>query len=452
MAADFFDPIQINKEWDETMSRVVCERVRSFAYASLFLPFIVGASAAVAADGQSLAAIVSDWTPIADIRLRYESVGQVPLARDAEALTLRARLGFQTSQLWNTAVLAEANFLIPIDDRYRPDNAVAYNSQFPGVADPRDHELHRLALINKSLPQTTVTFGRQRIQLDDQRFVGNSPWRQNEQTFDALRVVNTSVTNFTIDATYMDRVHRVYADESPQGTYTGDVFLGNLGYQTPFGKLTAFAYLLSFQPLRNFPDLTPAAAAAFNPVLVSTSTYGGRFSGDQTVRLVKIGYVVSYATQRQRGENPNQFTNDYFLGELNGTIVPVTLAAGDEIMRGNGVVGFSTPLATNHGFDGWADKFLTTPANGLDNRYLSLGVQWRRVGPVQSLSAKVIHRSFKPEHVSGNYGSEWDFQLAAKWRKFTPSVILADYRAAANTPLSIARDTRKLFFLVDFSL
>jgi hypothetical protein len=116
----------------------------------------------------------SGWIPIVDLRLRYEHVDQVPLAEDAEALTLRARLGLQTPELWDTSLLAEGNFLLPLEDRYRPDNSVAYHTQYPVVADPRDHELHRLALRNTSLPRTTITLGRQRIELDDQRFVGTS--------------------------------------------------------------------------------------------------------------------------------------------------------------------------------------------------------------------------------------------------------------------------------------
>ena len=392
------------------------------------------------------------WKPLVDLRLRYEDVGQVPLQEDAEALTLRARLGVQTPQLWDTSVLAEGNFLLPIDDRYRPDQSIARLTQYPVVADPRDHELNRLELQSTAPPDTTVTFGRQRIQLDDQRFIGNVGWRQDEQTFDAVRVVNQSVPGLTFDLTYMDRVHRVYTEDSPQGTYTGSMFLGNVAYQTPVGKLTGFAYLLSFDSITAFPGLTPAAAAALNPILASTSTFGGRFAGDQTYGVVKIGYIASYASQRQRGDNPYVFTNSYYLGELSATVGPVRVMAGDEVMQGNGTIGFSTPLATTHAFDGWADKFLTTPANGLENRYLSLAYQWPTAGPFKGLSAKTIFRSFAPQHVDGDYGSEWDFQISGKWRRFTPAIILADYRAAASTPITIARDTKKMFLQVDFSL
>src|SRR6266849_3967691 len=117
--------------------------------------------------------------PIVDVRLRYEDVEQVPLPIDAVALTLRARLGVETGNAWGTALLVEGNFLTPLIADYRKDNAVAVNTKYPVVADPRDHAINRLQLTNTSLPETAITLGRQRINLDDQRFVGNVGWRQD---------------------------------------------------------------------------------------------------------------------------------------------------------------------------------------------------------------------------------------------------------------------------------
>jgi hypothetical protein len=128
------------------------------------------------------------------------------------------------------------------------------------------------------------------------------------------------------------------------------------------------------------------------------------------------------------------------------------VTAGDEVMQGNGTVGFATPLATIHAFDGWADKFLTTPANGLENRYASLAYLWPRTGSWRNLTAKAIYRSYAPEHTAGDYGSEWDVEITGRWQRFTPAMIMADYHAAASTPAGIARDTRKIFFQLDFSL
>ena len=145
---------------------------------------------------------------------------------------------------------------------------------YPVVADPEAYYVNRLALMNTSIPGTTLTLGRQRITLDDQRFVGNVGWRQNEQTFDALRIVNKSVKGLVLDAAYFDRVNRVFGPDSPQGHYEGDSVLLNASYQTKIGKIAAFNYLLDFDNIVG----VPAA------VRDSTNTYGLRFTGDEAVR------------------------------------------------------------------------------------------------------------------------------------------------------------------------
>jgi len=433
------------------MKRSFATRTQAVAVTASVLVAGVLVTTANADDSQPVIDAIKSSTPIVDVRLRYEDVDQIPLTIDAVALTLRARLGFATGTFLKTSLLAEANFLAPINNDYRADNAVATNTQYPVVADPRDHVINRLQLTNTALPDTALTLGRQRINLDDQRFVGNVGWRQDEQTFDALRIVNKSIQGLTFDVTYLDRVHRVYGQDSPQGTYEGDTYLGNIGYQTPLGKLTGFAYLVSFDPITKFPGLAAAAAAALNPARASTSTYGGRFAGDHTFNVIKLGYILSYAAQQQRGDNPFIFRNDYFLGELSAGVGPLVLTAGDEVMQGNGTVGFATPLATTHRFDGWADKFLTTPANGLDNRYGSLAYEWKNVGPLQSISATGIYRAFAAQHVDVNYGSEWDWQLSAKWQRLTASILYADYSASASTPVAVARDTQKFFAQLEFA-
>src|SRR6185436_4931133 len=171
--------------------------------------------------------------------------------------------------------------VVPLDTDYRPDPMVPEMVTYPVVADPESYAINRLQLVNTSIPGTTLTLGRQRILLDDQRFVGNSGWRQNEQTFDAFRVVNRTVTNLTLDATYLNRVNRVNGPDSPQGVYNGDGILLNAGYQTKIGKLSAFGYLLDFDPITNIP-------AGINPIRDSTSTYGLRFAGDKPLGKVKL--------------------------------------------------------------------------------------------------------------------------------------------------------------------
>ena len=49
----------------------------------------------------------AELKPIVDSRLRYEDVEQDGVAQTAEALTLRARLGFETGKVAGTSLLAE---------------------------------------------------------------------------------------------------------------------------------------------------------------------------------------------------------------------------------------------------------------------------------------------------------------------------------------------------------
>jgi hypothetical protein len=404
---------------------------------------LVASTPVLAEDSSSLWSALEQTRPLVDIRLRYEEVEQTGIVDNAHAETLRARLGAETGKFLDTSLLAEGEAMIRLDRDYRPDNAVPTYTRYPVVADPENYVLNRLSVTNTSLPQTAVTVGRQRIILDDQRFVGNTGWRQNEVTFDAVRVVNKSVTDLTLDLTFLDKVHRQYGVDSPQGTYKGDNYLANVAYQWAIGKLTAFAYLLDFDPITGL-------TGALDPRRGSTSTYGGRFAGSWPVAAVKVGYVASYAWQQPRGDNPLKFSNDYFLAEVNVTVAGVKLAGGEEIMQGNGTVGFATPLATLHLFEGWADKFLTTPANGIKDPYGSIGWTGTHLLGLDSLGATLIYHGFRAERVNVSYGSEWDAALTGKWRHYAALLQYANYTAASTTPIAIARNTSKFWAQLEY--
>jgi hypothetical protein len=372
--------------------------------------------------------------PLIDLRMRYESVDQEPLSEEAEAATFRARLGFETGKVWATSLLAEGEFLTPINTDY--NSTTNGKANYPVVPDRETYEINRLQLTNLSLPKTTVTLGRQRIVLDDHRFVGNVGWRQNEQTFDALRIVNKSVENITLDASYVEQVNRVFGKESPQGRYEGDTVLANVSYQWPIGKLTGFGYLLDFEAI-------PGVPAA---VRDSSKTYGLRFAGEHPVGKVKVGYIASYASQDDYADNPVRFDNDYYLAELSGSIAQYTLGAGLEVLEGDGVKGFTTPLATLHKFQGWVDKFLTTPANGIEDRYVNVGANFKAVGPLDVLSALVSYHSYEAEHIASDYGDEINLQIIAKLKRYTATLKYGDYEAD-----TLFSDTTKYWLQVDYT-
>jgi hypothetical protein len=379
------------------------------------------------AETPSLEQVIEATKPIIDLRLRSENVKQAGIARDANALTLRGRFGFETGKVWDTQLLAEAELLWPLDDDY--NSTVNGKTQFPVIADPEDYALNRLQLTNTTLPATTLVVGRQRMNIDDQRFVGASGWRQNEQTFDAFRVTNRSIDRLTLDFTYVHQVNRVFGENSPVGRYHGSTYFGNAAWQTPFGKLTGYLYLLDF-------DRAPTD---------SSETLGLRFAGERAVQGIKLAYSAAYARQNEYADNPLNYDDDYYALELAATLHDFSLTAGTEVLAGNGVKGFTTPLATLHKFQGWADKFLTTPANGIDDRYLSAGYVRKKVGPLDAVSVTAAYHWFRSERMSFHYGKELDAQLQLKRGKAALTFKYADY-----TRGSFATDTRKFWVQLEY--
>jgi hypothetical protein len=81
----------------------------------------------------------------------------------------------------------------------------------------------------------------------------------------------------------------------------------------------------------------------------------------------------------------------YWRADIGLGVGAFLVAATYELLGGDPSSGaFSTPLATLHGYNGWADKFLTTPVNGLEDLFLSatatLG-RWKLEGVLHDYSA-----------------------------------------------------------------
>lgn len=365
---------------------------------------------------------------IVDLRARFESVEQDGFASSADALTNRLRVGFQTAPLKGTAFLAEG---VVVDDLVTDYNSTTNGQvQYPVVADPADFAaVNRFALINKSLDRTTLTFGRQRITLDDHRFVGNVGWRQHEQTFDAVRA-QWGGTKIKTDFTYAAQVNRVFGPDSPQGKWEGDVVLANFAYTLPVGTLTLFDYYL---------DIDDVAAA-------STNTAGVKLTGSKPVGKLAGTYALGLAQQAETGLNAADVDADYRLVEGGLSFAKVGVALGYELMGSDGVAAFSTPLATLHAFQGWADKFLATPAAGLEDEYVRVSVPLGKRGRFTNVAATVVFHDYSSDFGSAHYGEELNLQLVARTERMALTAKYADYRAAG-----LFTDTSKLWLSVDYA-
>jgi hypothetical protein len=382
--------------------------------------------AAVAAD--SLGEAFKEADPIVDYRLRYESVEQAGFADTAEALTSRLRLGFETAPLAKTSLLAEGVWIEDVVNDY--DSTTNGRTAYPVVADPAGFTaINRFALTNESLGNTVLTLGRQRIVHEDARFVGNVVWRQHEQTFDGLRA-QVEAGRWAADLTYANQVNRVFGPDSAAGKWEGDVVLANASRSFDRGRLVVFGHLLDFDD----------AAAA------STSTLGLKLTGSAPIGNVAVTYTAAVARQSDRGANPLDVDESYSLLELGVKVGKTAIAYGREVLGGNGTVAFSTPLATLHAFQGWADKFLATPAAGIEDDYVRVSYALGARGPLKNLSAVGFVHAFKADAGTASYGDELDLLLVAQVARMTFTAKYSSYSADG-----LFTDTDKLWLSMDFA-
>lgn len=420
------------------------------------LKMLLSASAVATTATPALAQDIT-FKPIIEGRLRYETVdqdGPLPLtsSRDADAVTMRMRAGGELSS-GPFSFLAEAEGTLAIDEGY--NSGVNGKALYPIVPDPETVEVNRVQLQYKTKP-LVVTVGRQRINLDDQRFVGSVAWRQNEQTFDAVRAEYMGVKNLKIDLTYAISARTIWGiDGGKFGAANrpthidGDNIFANVSYKSKFGTLTGFAYLVD--------EDEPVPALLRN----SSQTYGFRFAGAMPLaKKVKLSYLASYARQSDYAKSPVSYKADFVTAELGLEVAAFKLTGGYELLGSDGdatgIAGgfaFQTPFATLHKFNGWADKFLSTPGTGLQDYYGGIAYTVPKLGKMGPLVASFIYHRFSSDRLSIHYGDEYNAQVTLKIDKHLSALVkYADYDRKGIASFAGDADTKKFWAQIDYAL
>lgn len=375
--------------------------------------------------------------PLAEARLRYETVSQQGLAENSDALTIRARAGFEATEGAFSALLeAQGNLNVAgssFDGLSGPANR-------PLIADPENVALSRAFVRYRSKP-VTLTAGRQRIQLDDERFVGAVGFRQNGQSFDAVRAELVPAKGLKADLSHLWRVQTIWGIEgtgSRPRSIGGSSWLANLSWASPVGTLSGFGYWI---------DLDEPAVQGYR---LSSRTLGARLQGMQPLGKAKLGYQLSHARQQAYGRNPNDYSASYWLADASLDLGGPKLGLGYEVLGaddGRALTSFQTPLGTNFKFQGWADKFLTTPPDGVRDLYASAGWSWKKLGPASAVTAQAVWHRFDADRNSRRYGHEIDLLASARFGKTTAALRYADYSAD-----QFATDTRKFWLQLDWTI
>ena len=354
----------------------------------------------------SFAEALTSGKPYVDFRLRFEAVDQENALQNAEALTLRTRLGYQTAEhtgFSGTIEFEDSRPVFGVDDYSLPPTG--FNPGiFSVIADPETTELDQ-AYVQYKADDFFGKIGRQLITLDNQRFVGDVGWRQDRQTFDGLTLSYQVSEAIDLKASHIVKRNRIFAED--QDIDSKDTLL-NASYETGFGTLTGYAYLLEID------DDTDN----------SLDTYGLRFGGSRKVGANNFLYTAELASQ----DANDAVKTDYLFLEVGVAFSGLTAKVGLESLGSdNGEGAFITPLATLHKFNGWTDQFLATPNAGLEELYLTVsgklaGGDW--IATYHDFSSDIKAQRFN------DLGKEINLQYTRKFgENYSSGIKFAKYSA-----------------------
>ncbi len=371
-------------------------RFNSVSLVTIWLAaFTIPVATAIAQEGgdNSLAAAVTSGEAHLGLRYRFENVDQDGFAEDANASTVRLRLNYRTGAWQNWSGFAEFDYIgeLFFNDFNSLGGSSPDRDRFPVVADPKGPDLNQLYLDYTPSARTKLRLGRQRIVLDNHRFVGDVGWRQNIQTYDGLGLTYSGWSNTEVFYIYNTAVQRIFGNDVPAGRHDTDNHLLHVKVKlSDDWTVVPYYYYIDNEDAASF----------------STATLGARLTGKVAVGAGKLDLVAELATQSDAANNPVSYDAAYvhagatwsFKNGLSLGLAYESLG-GDQNLAG---AAFRTPLATLHAFQGWADKFLATPNGGIDDVFTTVKYK------VKKWNFTAVYHDFSAASGSADYGSEFD--------------------------------------------
>ena len=371
---------------------------------------------------------IEETKPAFEVRVRHESVDQDGFDKNAQASTAKARLSWimPATEGFSMGLEGDYVFVLPPGSKEEFNSTENGRNAYPVVADPTGIDLNQ-AFLRYRQGELTLTAGRQRIAHFEQRFIGAAGWRQNEQTFDALRVQSTH-GKLNFDYSYVINVNRIFGpgDGAQPGDWKGDShFLRGAVDVTPGHAFGAFAYLLDFEN-----DNGPSN---------STATYGIDYRG----AFGPLSVTGSVARQTEWARNPLDYDAMYYSLEARLKRGAMTFTAGYEVLGSDaGRVAFRTPLGSLHKFQGWTDKFTATPPAGVEDAYVTAATN---VGPA---ALTVAFHDFREAKGGAGLGREVGVLVKfPTWRRIGALLKFAHYFADGH-----ATDTTKFWLMLTYRL
>nr|WP_294840338.1 alginate export family protein [uncultured Methylotenera sp.] len=391
---------------------------------------------------------IKEGKQMTNFRLRYENVNQEAYASNGkrldtgEAFTLRSLIGWQTAPYKNFSIGAQITDVHEFNDSFndRRNNAPEHNNgtlnasadkaRYPNIVDPGFTDINQLYVDWTGIKNTKLRLGRQQVNLDNVRFVGDIGFRQNMQVFDGVSVLNKSIPDVELFAAHFDNVRQITTKDR-----RGNIELLNAKYRiSPTESVVGYGYLVDVENLaQNGGNPTqgatvaqggnglggstdlPAIGTNYKPSQTdaSSKTFGLRLDGVRPVNPDwKVLYTAEYAKQTDyRGGS--DLIDAYYLRLGGGAAYGVWSVRFDheKLSSNDGKYAFQTPLGTNHLFQGWADHFLVTPRQGIEDSFVTVA------GAIDKVKLYAEYHVFKSDEkfqsgavnkFGDKYGTEFD--------------------------------------------
>ena len=382
------------------------------------------------------------------VRIRYEDVEDDSKATgftDAEALTTRFTLKYTSGDFYKTFFHVEFEHVLAVTDDDEYNDGTNGLGAFPAIVDPEGTEVNEGYLGLKPFENTVVKVGRQILtprKAPFHRFLGTVLWRQNWSTQDAVTITNSSLPNTKIMAGYIWNNNFInQADRDLEAP------IFNIQYSGfKYANLEAYYYDLNFT--------NPGQTG------LGSETLGVRVNGtiplNETISAI---YAGEYATQSESDDNTTSYDADYYLAEggfkfnfKDSFIKSVMAKLSYEVMEADTSAGtaFKTPLATGHAYFGWADNFLATPAQGIEDTYITMVATG-----AYDTKLIVAYHMLDPETDTtfDEYGSEFDIWFTKTFeKKYTVGLKYADYSGDGGVGNPKSTDLSKFwaYFVLKF--
>lgn len=416
--------------------------VKLFAMLGFMTLGMMSAYAEEGAGASTLQEAITGGKFKADFKLRYEYVDQEGKSETGEAFTLRSLVGYETKPFHGFSINAEVYGVSPFNDDYndlKKGSPIASRTKYPVIADPEDYDFHQIYLQWKN-KENTVKLGRQGMILDNWRFVGDVRFRQNWQVFNGLSFVNTSLPNTEITLAHYEQVKQITTK-----IQDANIEIANVKYKfTPTTSLVGYGYLIDWNG--------KALEAA------SSKTFGARLDGSQKLNdNWKVLYTAEYAKQDDYKDGSDLIDNHYYRVGAGAGYGDWFLRIDQEKLSGNSdKKAFQTPLGTNHLFQGWADVFLTTPNEGIEDTILIAG------GKIMDAVIKAEYHFINSDRdfakigggTGDKYGKEFDLGVYYKFNKnLSGSVEYASFKEDDQyvKTASRRRDIDKVWLTVGYT-